>query len=90
MTEHLYFRQNDPSQYDITAWNVPKRLPSGIAAVAASVLSFGVVVPFMSQVWFTGIIARTTGDIGFEVAFAVGGLLYFPLRWIEIRWRKPL
>ena len=87
MTEHLYFRKNDFSLYDVTAWNIPKRLPSGIAAVTAGVLSFAVVIPFMNQVWFTGPIARTTGDIGFEVAFAVSGLLYLPLRWIEIRWR---
>ncbi|KAF8799760.1 NCS cytosine-purine permease [Phlegmacium glaucopus] len=87
MIEHLYFRKNDPFLYDITAWNVPRRLPSGIAAVAAGVLSFGVIIPSMSQVWFTGPIARRTGDIGFEVAFVVSGLLYFPFRWIEIRWR---
>ena len=87
ITEHLYFRKNDPSLYDVTAWNVPQRLPSGIAAVAAGVLSFGMVIPCMSQNWFTGPIARTTGDIGFEVAFVVSGLLYLPFRWLEIRWR---
>jgi len=87
MIEHLYFRKNDVSLYDVTAWNVPQRLPSGIAAVAAGVLSFAVVIPFMSHVWFTGPVARTTGDIGFWVAFVVSGLLYFPFRWIEIRWR---
>jgi purine-cytosine permease-like protein len=90
IVEHLYFRKNDPSQYDMTAWNVPKRLPSGIAAVAAGILSFGIVIPFMNQVWFTGTVARTTGDIGFEVAFAFSGLLYFLLRWIEIRYRESL
>lgn len=87
LVEHLYFRKNDPSLYDITAWNVPKRLPSGMAAGAASVLSFGVVIPCMNQVWFTGPIARTTGDIGFEVSFGVSGLLYFLFRCIEIRCR---
>jgi purine-cytosine permease-like protein len=87
LVEHLYFRKNDHSLYDITAWDVPKRLPSGIGAVAASVLSFGVVIPFMNQVWFIGAIARTTGDIGFEVSFVVSGLLYFLFRWIEIRCR---
>jgi purine-cytosine permease-like protein len=87
VAEHLYFRKKDPSLYDVSAWNVPKRLPSGIAAVTAGVLSFGMVIPSMSQKWFTGPIARTTGDIGFEVAFVVSGLLYFPFRWLEIRWR---
>ena len=84
VVEHLYFRKNNPSLYDITAWNVPKRLPSGIAAGAAGILSFGVVIPFMNKGWFMGTIARTTGDVGFEVAFTISGLLYFFLRSIEI------
>ena len=87
ITEHLYFRKNDPSLYDVTAWNVPKRLPSGVAAIAAGVLSFGMVIPCMNQIWFTGPIARVTGDIGFEVAFVISGMLYLPFRWLEIRLR---
>jgi purine-cytosine permease-like protein len=87
MVEHLLFRKDDPSLYDVTAWNVPRRLPSGVAALAAGVLSFGLVIPAMGQVWYTGPIARTTGDIGFEVAFVFSALLYFPFRWLEIRWR---
>jgi hypothetical protein len=41
----------------------------------------------MSQVWYTGPIARTTGDIGFEMAVSVTTLLYIPLRRLEKRWR---
>ena len=33
-----------------TSWDIPIRLPSGIAAGLASVLSFGVVIPCMNQV----------------------------------------
>ncbi|PPQ78416.1 hypothetical protein CVT25_011891 [Psilocybe cyanescens] len=87
MIEHLFFRKNDPSRYDKDVWDVPKRLPSGLAAIAAGVASFGVVIPSMHQVWFVGPIARSTGDIGFEVAFAATVILYFPFRWFEIRWR---
>jgi len=87
MLEHLCFRQNNPSLYDLKAWDVPKKLPSGLAAVAAGVSCFGVVIPSMEQVWFTGPIAKTTGDIGFEVAFGVAAVLYLPFRWLEIRWR---
>jgi hypothetical protein len=36
-------------------------------------------------VWYTGPIAKTTGDIGFEVAFALSVLLYVPFRTLEIR-----
>lgn len=63
------------------------RLPTGLAAIVAGVACFGLVIPSMDQVWFVGPIARTTGDIGFEVAFALSGVLYFPLRYLEIRWR---
>ncbi|KAH9985669.1 permease for cytosine/purines, uracil, thiamine, allantoin-domain-containing protein [Russula compacta] len=85
--EHLYFRKGDFTQYDIQYWNVPSRLPLGAAALGASALSFVLVIPSMSQVWYTGPIARTTGDIGFEVAFAATALLYIPLRHLEKRWR---
>ncbi|KAF8157054.1 NCS cytosine-purine permease [Crassisporium funariophilum] len=87
LIEHLYFRKNDPARYDQNSWDVPKRLPSGIAAIAAGVASFGLVIPSMHQVWFTGPIAHATGDIGFEVAFAVTAVLYLPFRWAEIKWR---
>ena len=60
-------------------------LPSGVAALGAGVLSFGLVVPCMAQVWWTGPIAESTGDIGFEVAFALSALLYVPLRLLERR-----
>ncbi|KAK7424157.1 hypothetical protein QQZ08_008763 [Neonectria magnoliae] len=83
IVEHLWFRKADCSLYSIEAWNDAKRLPLGVAALAACVLSFGLVVPSMSQVWFTGPIAEKTGDIGFELAFVVSGLLYVPLRMLE-------
>lgn len=87
LIEHLYFRKNDPSHYDEKSWNVPARLPTGIAAIAAGLMSFAVVIPSMEQAWFAGPIARSTGDIGFEVAFAGTAILYFPFRWLEIRCR---
>jgi purine-cytosine permease-like protein len=85
--EHLYFRRGKFALYDIQSWNVPSQLPLGAAAMGASVLSFALVIPSMNQVWYTGPIARKTGDIGFEVAIAVTALLYIPLRFVEIRWR---
>jgi len=42
----------------------------------------------MDQVWFVGPIGQKTGDIGFEVAFPLAGLLYFPLRTLELRYQK--
>ena len=78
-------RHNNPTEYNLDDWDAPRRLPSGFAALAAGIASFGLVIPCMSQVWFTGPIAKTTGDVGFEVAFGVSAVLYLPFRLLEIR-----
>jgi len=85
--EHLYFRKGRFSLYDTQVWNIPSQLPLGAAALGACALSFALVIPSMSQVWYTGPIARKTGDIGFEVAMAITALLYIPLRHLEKHWR---
>jgi purine-cytosine permease-like protein len=86
LVEHLYFRRASFANYDVAAaWNTPRLLPPGIAALSAMVLSMGLVVPGMAQIWYVGPIGEKTGDIGFEVAFFLSGLLYFPLRTIEKR-----
>jgi purine-cytosine permease-like protein len=86
--EHFYFRRGDFSLYDLQYWNVPSRLPLGVAALGASALSFALVIPSMNQVWYSGPIARKTGDIGFETAMFVTALCYIPLRHLEKRWRS--
>lgn len=83
LVEHFWFREGDCGKYDVEAWNNARLLPWGAAAMSAAVLSFGLVIPCMAQVWWTGPIAETTGDIGFEVAFVLTGLLYLPLRTLE-------
>ncbi|KAF8991744.1 cytosine-purine permease, partial [Cyathus striatus] len=86
LIEHFIFRRADYSAYDISIWNAPRKLPSGLAAVGAGLAGFGVAVACMDQVWFQGPIAKTAGDIGFEVAFAVSAVVYPPLRALERRW----
>ncbi|PPQ97102.1 hypothetical protein CVT26_001007 [Gymnopilus dilepis] len=83
LIEHFYFRSNKFSNYDLDIWNDPKRLPWGLGALGAGVLSFSLVIPCMSQVWFTGPLAKKTGDLGFEIAFVLSGILYPPMRWFE-------
>ena len=87
MVEHFYFRKGDFGLYNLESWNVPSKLPLGAAALTASALSFALVIPSMDQVWYKGPIARTTGDIGIEMALAVTALLYIPLRHLEKRWK---
>ncbi|KDR72650.1 hypothetical protein GALMADRAFT_126262 [Galerina marginata CBS 339.88] len=88
--EHVYFRSNKFSNYDIDAWNTPGRLPWGLGAMGAGVLSFALVIPCVSQVWFTGPIAKKTGDLGFEIALVLSAILYPPMRWLEIKWQGHL
>ncbi|KAF6842128.1 purine-cytosine permease fcy22 [Colletotrichum plurivorum] len=83
--ELVIFRRMNYDSYDHAAWNVSRMLPSGLAAIGASLLSFAVVIPGMEQAWFTGPIAKITGDIGFELAFVLTAIFYIPFRWLEIR-----
>ncbi|KAK0728372.1 permease for cytosine/purines, uracil, thiamine, allantoin-domain-containing protein [Lasiosphaeria miniovina] len=83
LVEHLLFRRGDCASYDADAWDKARLLPWGAAALAAAALSFALVIPAMDQTWYHGPIASTTGDIGFELAFAVSAALYVPLRFLE-------
>ncbi|KDN48573.1 hypothetical protein RSAG8_02560, partial [Rhizoctonia solani AG-8 WAC10335] len=82
LTEHLVFRRSYDA-YDTTAWDTPSALPTGIPALAAFVISFALIVPSMNQVWFQGPIGKTVGDVGFEVAFCLAGVVYAVLRSVE-------
>ncbi len=86
--EHLVIRRGRFDAYNLQYWDNPSKLTTGVPAVAAVLLSCALIVPTIDQVWFIGPIARKTGDIGFEMAFAVTGLCYVPLRYLELRYRK--
>ena len=85
--EHFVFRQRDFSTYNVEDWDKPRRLPPGAAAILAFAGAFGIIVPSMSQAWYTGPIARAgTGDIGIFTGFVVSGMLYLVLRAFERCW----
>lgn len=88
--ELVVFRKMDYGSYEHSIWNVGHKLTTGIPALLASIISFGLVIPGMAEAWYTGPIAMTTGDVGFEMAFVVTAMFYFPLRWAEIKWRGHL
>lgn len=85
--DYLVFRRRFSwdEAYDHAIWSDARRLPWGVAALASAIAGIGLAVPCMSQVWWTGPIAKTTGDIGFEVALVLSALLYVPLRMLEKR-----
>ncbi|KAH7222175.1 hypothetical protein BKA60DRAFT_594868 [Fusarium oxysporum] len=67
--ELIVFRNMDYHSYDPAIWNQVRRLPTGLAAIGASLVSIGLRI----------------GDLGFESAFVVTGIAYYPLRTLEVR-----
>ncbi|KAF8639474.1 hypothetical protein AX17_001494 [Amanita inopinata Kibby_2008] len=90
LVEHIFIRRCRFSNYNVDDYDQPRRLPPGLAATLAFLAAIGMIVPSISHQWFTGPIARMgTGDIGVPVGFAVAGLVYAPLRWLEKRlWER--
>ncbi|KAG1868500.1 cytosine-purine permease, partial [Suillus subluteus] len=92
LTEHMFFRRASFSedQYPISTWASYALLPSSIPAVVAFVCAAGALVPFMSQAWYVGPVARQgSGDVGVFVGFVVGAIVYALARSFEkILYRK--
>lgn len=85
VTEHVVFRQGRFGNYNVDDWDRSRSLPVGAAALASCAVGIGIAVLCMDQVWFVGPVAKTTGDIGFEVSFFVTVLAYLVLRPVERR-----
>jgi purine-cytosine permease-like protein len=84
LTEHFLFRKNNFDSYQIQDWDKPSKLPIGIAAILSFLGGFGMVIPSMSQLWYTGPIAKSgTGDIGVLTGTLAGAILYAILRALE-------
>ena len=85
LTEFIVLRKGNSDSYDHAIWNSAKALPFGAAAIVASVLSFGMIIPCMDAVWYVGPIAKHTGDLGIEMGLCLSVFLYLPLRKLEMR-----
>lgn len=85
--EHLVIRRGEMRAYNVAHWDTAKLLPTGISALGASFCSLGLVIPGTAKTWYTGPIAKHSGDIGFEMAIVVTGLLYVPFRIFEKKFR---
>ena len=84
--EDQWFRRHDG--YDLQAWDSPKGLPVGVAAVSTLIIGYCVGAPLgMDQTWFVGPIAKAFGGIGGDVGtflcFAISIVVYLPSRTIE-------
>lgn len=84
LVDHVIIRKANFDSYDPAHWDRwTSHLPVGIAAITAAVVSLGLVIPSIDQVFFVGPIAERVGDLGFELGFVLSGLLYIPLRMAE-------
>lgn len=87
IAEHVIFRKMRFDAYNVADWDSPRLLTPGIAAMIAFIVSFAVIVPCMSQVWYVGPIAKMgTGDVGVFVGFAAAMGMYAILRPLEKWW----
>lgn len=66
-------------------WDNASALPTGIPAVVSVLLPWALIIPSMETAWYTGPIAKVTGDIAFELSVVLGLLCYIPLRAYEIK-----
>ncbi|KAI0080386.1 hypothetical protein K474DRAFT_1704695 [Panus rudis PR-1116 ss-1] len=93
LTEHVLFRRCRWSAYNIElAWNQPKLLPKGYAAVTTFILTLGVIAVSMSQTWYMSPIARAgAGNVGIMLGFGSAVLMYAILRSLEKRiWKNEV
>ena len=87
--EHMLWRRG--YAYDVSAWEDPKRLPYGIAAITCWSVGTVLAILSMSQVWYVGPIALKVGnppygtDISWELALGATLIMYPPARWLERR-----
>lgn len=86
--EHVLFRKASFSQYDLDAWNDPKRLPHGFASALTFLATVVMWVMGMANQVYAGPVARqfggNGGDVAVELTFALGCVLYPPLRALEL------
>lgn len=79
LEEHLPFRRG--VGFDWSAWDDAAKLPIGLAALVASLVSWAAAIVGMSQVWYVGPVGKGIRDVrpDIEAWFAAA------LRWYRFR-----
>ena len=87
--EHLLFHKLRGVPFDWSAWEDKKRLPIGAAALFAWLVGWAGAIIGMYQVWYAGPVALKIGDYGGDIgawlAIAFAGVVYPPLRYLELK-----
>lgn len=89
-SEHYIFREGNLAHYDLDAWNVPSKMPIGIAALGAFLCGAAGWIVGMSETYYTGAVARLIGDAGGDVANELALVFttvsFIPLRMLEVKY----
>ena len=89
LEEHLLFHVLRRVPFDWTAWEDKKKLPVGAAALFAWLRSAAGAIIGMYQIWYQGPVALQIGgyggDIGAWMSIAFAGVMYPPLRYLELK-----
>lgn len=87
--EHVLFHTLRRVQFDWTIWEDGTRLPVGAAALLSWLVGWAGALLGMNQLWFQGPIGLRVGgyggDIGAWLSIAFAGLVYPPLRCVELK-----
>lgn len=86
--EHVFFRRGWAG-YNLDAWDDPKELPLGWAAIGSFVGGFVGAALGMSVAWYVGPVAGLVGsgaNLGHELTFGFSAVGFGGLRWLEKRW----
>lgn len=88
--EHYLFRKGKFENYDLDAWNDPKRLPMGIAGLIAFLIGVVGWVMGMVETWYSGpiglLIGSEGGDVANELTLVFTLVSYVPLRYLELKY----
>jgi purine-cytosine permease-like protein len=80
---------NTGKGYNWAAWEDKRKLPIGLAALAAFLVGYAGSVISMDQTWFLGPIAKLVVDYGAGLGIWVGTgwamVIFPPLRWLELK-----
>lgn len=89
LEEQFLFRRRKNPTFVWSDWDKQEKLPIGLAALAAFCVGWVGAVLCMAQVYFIGPLAALVGefgaDMGIYVGFAWAGVVYPPLRYLELK-----